>query len=222
MTNGRVRQPSAVLTKTKLLGVMEMANFMLRDCAFCGNSFLPSSSKNKYCSFECRFLEIVARFNGVDGCWEWPMSINVQTGYGQFVIRVGGKSINIAAHRMSFSVLVCGISDGMGILHRCDNRSCFNPKHLFQGTAADNMADMCAKGRSAKRSLTAYRGNDHWTRKNPEKITYGEQRYQSVLTEDNVLEIRSSSETGRALARKFGVTPSAISAVKNKKSWQHV
>jgi hypothetical protein len=35
----------------------------------------------------------------------------------------------------------------MSILHKCDNRKCFRPDHLFEGTEADNTADMIAKGR---------------------------------------------------------------------------
>jgi len=39
------------------------------------------------------------------------------------------------------------ISDGLWVLHRCDNPPCCRPDHLFLGTPADNTADMIAKGR---------------------------------------------------------------------------
>ncbi len=35
-------------------------------------------------------------------------------------------------------------------LHKCDNRRCVRPDHLFEGTLADNNRDCAAKGRSAR------------------------------------------------------------------------
>lgn len=51
------------------------------------------------------------------------------------------------AHRFIYRISVGPIPKGMCICHKCDNRRCINKDHLFLGTAADNVADMMAKGR---------------------------------------------------------------------------
>lgn len=44
----------------------------------------------------------------------------------------------------------------------------------------------------------------------------------SILTRDQVLEIWNSHETGVALAKRFGVSSTAISSVRTGKSWGHL
>lgn len=83
------------------------------------------------------------------GCWEWQAYVNSQTGYGQFAV---SHREGISAHRLAWMLVHGPIPKGNGyhgtcVLHRCDNRRCVNPAHLFLGSVADNQRDMVAKGR---------------------------------------------------------------------------
>lgn len=74
-------------------------------------------------------------------CILWTAAKN-PAGYG--LISVGGK-LRPATHVSWF--LKHGIWPGQKMLHRCDNPTCVNPEHLFEGSDADNAADRDAKGR---------------------------------------------------------------------------
>lgn len=79
-----------------------------------------------------------------EGCWEWTGATT--WGYGE-VNRQGISGRRV--HRLAWEFAYGPIPDGLMVLHRCDNRSCVRPDHLFLGTAADNMHDMIAKGRAS-------------------------------------------------------------------------
>ena len=80
------------------------------------------------------------------GCIEWTGSLN-HDGYG--VLRI--NKIPMMAHRQSYIYFVDDFPREMKILHKCDNRKCVNPEHLFIGTQADNVYDMVAKDRHTKK-----------------------------------------------------------------------
>jgi DNA-binding XRE family transcriptional regulator len=131
-----------------------------------------------------------------DGCWRWtgrPMTV----GYGYIMDDDGSDTY---AHRVSWRLHYGSIPDGMCVLHRCDNRICVNPAHLFLGTRADNMADKTAKGRTPH-------GENHWN---------------SKLSSADVREIvkrLEAGETQTSIARDYGVYRQAIGSIATGRCW---
>lgn len=131
-----------------------------------------------------------------EDCWNWQGS-GMTNGYGSFSI--GRKTLS--AHRFSYEIAHGEIPQGLYVCHRCDNRRCVNPKHLFLGTAKDNEADKVRKGRQA----------------------YGEKNGCSKLTWQEVDEIRDLSSQGisqRKIATIYNVSQRAIWQVVNYRKWK--
>lgn len=128
-------------------------------------------------------------------CIIWRRSFDTR-GYGH--LRVNGKMMR--AHRYAWEQANGPIPEGMHVLHKCDNRKCVNPEHLFLGTHADNMRDMAEKGR----------------RKN---IGTCESNGRSVLKLEQIKEIRSSPLGKIKLSRIYGVSPAQIQRIRAGKQW---
>lgn len=160
-------------------------------------------------TLEQRFWDKVDR-RGADECWEWKGA--TASGYGS--IKQGVDRVkNFKAHRVSWEIHNGPIpSDnsyhGICVCHHCDNRLCVNPRHLFLGTAKDNVRDAIKKGRM---SLPDNRG---------------EKCGASKLTAGSVKNIRRYYGAGAVsykwLAQVYGVTHQTIECAVNYKTWAHI
>lgn len=88
-----------------------------------------------------RFAAKVAASSDVSVCWPWTAYTDLQ-GYG----RIQALGVAERAHRVAWMLANGPIPKGLYVCHRCDNKVCCNPAHLFLGTHEDNMADRSLKG----------------------------------------------------------------------------
>ncbi len=107
-----------------------------------------------------------------DECWEWTRMRRQGTHpYGLLYVNNRQRR----AHRIAWELANGPIPDGIEVCHRCDNPPCCNPAHLFLGTQRDNMDDCVAKGRHISQNPEPRsRGDDHWTRRGRQGLTWQE------------------------------------------------
>ena len=146
-------------------------------------------------------------------CWEWNERTD-SSGYG--VIRISRRLY--LAHRLSWILKYGELSDSACVLHRCDNRKCVNPDHLFLRTRKDNVLDMVSKGRN----IPPF-GERNGRHTHPETTARGEKSGMSKLSDAQVLEIRSryayhgrGGEDAKTLSKIFGVAISTICRIVKK------
>ena len=102
--------------------------------------YFPAGQQHSARPLGTRLLERVVF--GVTGCWHWN-GPGTGKGYG----RMSYQGRAQVAHRLAWMAWNGDIPEGMSVLHKCDNRACINPEHLWLGTYSDNLADCWAKGR---------------------------------------------------------------------------
>ena len=131
--------------------------------------------------------------------WEWSGAVD-RDGYGQF----GFRRRMHRANRVSYTLFVGPIPDGLVVRHKNDRPIDVNPHNLELGTHADNMRDKVERGRQA-------RGGSHGMAK---------------LTPGEVLAIRAAYEAGgvtqKELARRYGLAKIHVGRIVRRESWAHI
>lgn len=182
-------------------------------CQRCGRPFLVRPyeyERAAHCSPACRLRPVEERFwakvrksDDRDGCWLWTGTVN-HKGYGYITDKPSRTRWSV--HRLSYVMAFGPIPEGRSVCHRCDTPACVRPEHLWLGSAADNTADMMAKGRHRR--------------------IHGEALRLDGLTECTVREIRARYAAGgvshQALADQYGVAKSTISHVLSRRTWRDV
>jgi HNH endonuclease len=156
-----------------------------------------------------------AAVNGVH-CREWQRASHNQ-GYGRLW---DGERLQYT-HRLAYEVATAEAPGVLDVLHECDNPRCIEPAHLKVGTAADNTADMIARGRHrAGRAAASIRLQGR-----PSKAR-GSKHVLAKLDERQVLSIKARlkrpyfvANRPTALAAEFGVSCSTIRAIAVGTAW---
>lgn len=147
-----------------------------------------------------RFKSKMSKPNN-NGCILWNGAKRI--GYGCITICNKGKYKLHSAHRISYELFIGKITKNKIVCHKCDNKLCVNPNHLFIGTHKQNTQDMINKKRHS----------------------YGEKQGSSKLKTKEVIKIKKMLKKGiyqRIIAEKFNVCKSTIYTIKNNINWKHI
>ena len=144
-------------------------------------------------------VEFWSKVRRGDGCWEWTGALSLK-GYGKVWLQKGHgaqkrRRVVLFAHRVAW-FLTHQEDPARLVLHRCDNKRCVRPDHLYVGTNADNMRD--ASVRQHKRSR---------------KLDYAK-----------AAEIRrrvAAGEPQKSIARSYGVCPGTVQHFVYRKTYMH-
>lgn len=154
---------------------------------------IAASSVMRPVPLDLRFTRMTDRSGD---CWVWQGKEITAAGYAR--LEMAGQ--RMAVHRAAYLLFVGSIPVSLSVLHRCDNKLCVRPDHLFLGTQADNVHDAMGKDRHCA----------------------GERHGMAKLTAADVRRIRASHLQKRTLGMIFGVSPKHIYHIRRGRLWRHV
>lgn len=123
--------------------------------------------------------------------------------YGYTRIFINGKHERL--FRYLYKQEYGEIPKGMVIRHKCDNAFCCNVKHFEIGTQLDNVRDMVVRNRVHKGSNDKVKGVKNGLNK---------------LTEQEVIEIYTSTLSYKKLSKKYNVSTTNVFFIKKQKQWK--
>lgn len=132
-----------------------------------------------------------------NGCWLWN-SRDSRSRACSFWFR----KVRMTAYRASYLMHKGEIPKGMVVRHKCDDPACVNPEHLELGTQIDNCADKVLRGRCNAKAGSAHSNTS--------------------LTEKDVLDMRASSESRKALAIRYGLHYMTVTDIIKRRTWTHI
>lgn len=134
------------------------------------------------------------RTKTIGDCTIWTGSLD-SSGYGKIVF----NNKLIGTHRLSYQLFYGPIPNKKLICHRCDNRKCIRPEHLFIGTHSENTKDAWTKGRMKSNDVKL-----NWQKVDEIRFKYTTGKY-----------------THRSLALEYGVCNSTIWDILNFNHWKN-
>lgn len=127
----------------------------------------------------------------VDECIRWPFAVRKSSGYGAHSRRSGGHKTNYDVHRFVCELAHGRPEAGQQAAHRCGQKLCINPAHLYWANHRENMDD-------AKRHGTLRGGG----------------RYRQRFFDEEIADICQSGESLSTLAAQYGSDVSYISRLR--------